>query len=387
MRKSLLKFLVVFSFDFFLILPASHGQVESDPTISKQIASLDLAMQSLLEKYSLTGGVIAASFRGRLVFEKSYGFSKKFLFSQSEPARVEQVWRIASISKTLTGIAVLTLVEAGKLSLDETFINILDPNRAWNLRDPRIASITVRQLLQHRSGFFKTRDDDPQTDRNPPCPQGLKRYIERKDLIDVPGSNYVYSNFGYCILGEVIKVRAGMDPEIYFQKTFSQVGVGSLTFGNLRDRARDEVQYQRSLDETRDPYNSYDFDSLGTAGGVVIRARDLLQILDELTYFPNRLLKSQDSWQAFIQTDSREAGQPVHYGLGVRVRKLPQGRVNIFHSGSLVGTATHFVKYADGWTIVVFFNQRIRDYGKLSSDIDRVLSAAKSPLEVQQPKT
>lgn len=379
--KQLVKYLSIISLCFLVSVPspASHGRVESDQTVSKQIASLDRAMQSLLDKHALTGGVIAGSFRGRMVIERSYGLSKKSLFGQPEPARVEQVWRIASISKTLTGIAVLTLVEAGKLSLDETFINILDPDRGWNLRDPRVASITVRQLLQHRSGFFKTRDDDPQTDRSPPCPRGLKGYVERRDLLEAPGSSYVYSNFGYCILGEVIRARAGMEPENYFQEIFSQVGIGSLTFGNLRDRARDEVQYQRSLDETRDPYNSYDFDSLGTAGGVVIRARDLLQILDELTYFPNRLLKSEDSWQAFIQPDSHEVSQPVHYGLGVRVRKLPQGRVNIFHSGSLVGTTTHFAKYADGWTIVAFFNQRIRDYSKLSADIDQVLSAAKRP--------
>src|SRR5262249_39849061 len=133
-------------------------------------------------------------------------------------------FRIASISKPITAVAVFRLIERGKLKLDDKVFSIvkvvphLEPGKR---PDPRLARITVRHCLQHTAGWDRSRGFDPmgaaaaeQTARAlgiklPVRPQDIIRYTLGRPLDFDPGTAFAYSNFGYCVLGRVIEAVSG----------------------------------------------------------------------------------------------------------------------------------------------------------------------------------
>ena len=116
--------------------------------------AFDRLVADLMHRYNLPGGALAIVKDGRLVFARGYGLAD---IQNQEPVRPDSLFRIASLSKQVTAVAVLKLVEEGKLDLDERVFEILsdftEPEGAS--RDPRIAEITVRHLLHHAGGWDK----------------------------------------------------------------------------------------------------------------------------------------------------------------------------------------------------------------------------------------
>lgn len=137
---------------------------------------------------------------------------------------------IFSISKTVTALAVATLVQDGRLALDDT----LDQRLGTVLRklgppaDPRFAAITIRQLLTHTSGILSSTEDDDLLKRR----RGLRRddvlaIVVKQRLPRAPGDSYAYSNMGYVVLGSVIEAAAGQPYEEYCRaRVLRPLGLG-----------------------------------------------------------------------------------------------------------------------------------------------------------------
>src|SRR5437016_4528660 len=112
----------------------------------------DRAIPALMEKWGVPGGAVAIAKDGRLAFTKGYGVSDS---EAAQPAQPDQLWRIASNSKPITAVAILQLVEEGRLDLDAQVFDLLRdlaPPEGVNV-DPRIAQVTVHQLLWHVGGW------------------------------------------------------------------------------------------------------------------------------------------------------------------------------------------------------------------------------------------
>src|SRR5206468_11191638 len=129
-------------------------------------------------------------------------------------------FRVASVSKPITSVAVMTLTEAHFLDLDR---NVFGPNSILGARFPtpagneRINKITVRHLLEHVSGFSNT-PDDPMFQNTSYTQDKLINWVlssPDRFLTRDPGTLYEYSNFGYCILGRVIEQISGTSYEQY----------------------------------------------------------------------------------------------------------------------------------------------------------------------------
>lgn len=343
-----------------------------------QVEKFDAGMKKILSKYELAGGAIAVAHHGRLIFERGYGHASTGLFADKVPATPEHVWRVASVSKVLTSIGVLTLVDKGELRLDDSLIRLLGVSTDDVPVDPQVRKITVRHLLQHRGGFFVTEGEDPMIGVNPPCPGDTKLWLLHKRLAQLPGEKHVYSNLGYCLLGEVIRQRTGEEATEYLVQLFSSAGAKSIKYGN-QPSVFPEVTYFASPDERSDPYTAFDIQKIATTGGAALKPRDLVLILDQLFQVPNHFIRHPDTLKELTKPFPDDELKDTYYGLGVNVRKLPGGQFNIWHHGSLVGTTAYFAKFADGWTIVAFFNQRVKDRRSLSREIDRTLAGARRP--------
>lgn len=343
-----------------------------------QVEKFDAGMKKILNKYELTGGAIAVTHHGKLIFERAYGHASTGFFADHVPATPEHAWRVASVSKVLTSIGVLSLVDRGELGLDDSLIGLFEVGTDDSPADSQVRKITVRHLLQHRGGLFATADEDPMVSVNPPCPGDTKLWLLHHKLSHVPGEKYVYSNLGYCLLGEVIRQRTGGEPTQYLIQLFSAAGARSIKYGN-QPSVHPEVTYFKSPDERSDPYTAFDIQKIATAGGAALTPRDLVLILDQLFRVPNHFIKHPETLRELTKPFPGDESKDTYYGLGVNVRKLPGGQFNIWHHGSLVGTTAYFAKFADGWTIAAFFNQRVKDRRSLSREIDRTLAGARRP--------
>lgn len=142
-------------------------------------------------------------------------------------------YRVFSLSKSVTGLALLTLAQAGKLDLDAPIAKYIGPllQKFGPPADPRVANVTVRQVMTHMAGFATNeRDDDPVILNGAggfKPPKGRERDMpswRKEDLLPVilkrkleaePGSKYVYSNAGYAVLGLVIEAASGMSYDDY----------------------------------------------------------------------------------------------------------------------------------------------------------------------------
>ena len=181
------------------------------------MAALDQAMQCLLWGSNIPGGALAVSYNGALIYARGFGFAD---VASSTPVQPDSLFRTASVSKTFTAAVVLKLIEQGKLQPDQPAFALLSdlqpaPGATVN---PQLASITVRELLNHTSGLIDnagTIGPDPMQNTvaiaalmKAPSPANcdtIIRYELSQPLQSTPGSTYAYSNLGYCVLDAIIR--------------------------------------------------------------------------------------------------------------------------------------------------------------------------------------
>ncbi len=190
---------------------------EDDP----RLAAFDRMMRAFLAGRAIPGAALAVTRHGRLVYARGFGFADR---DAGRPVRPRTLFRVASVSKTLTAATVLHLAGRGRLRLDDPVLDVLGPEVSGGDRppaDPRWSRVTVREALQHRGGWDREASFDPmfrpvaiarEFGVEPPAgPDLIIRSMLRRPLDFDPGARYAYSNFGYCLLGRVIEKVAGQD--------------------------------------------------------------------------------------------------------------------------------------------------------------------------------
>ena len=227
-----------------------------------------LGFEREIEKFmsarKVPGAALAVVKDGRLVYTRGYGWADR---ESKVAVKPTSLFRIASISKPFTAVAVLKLVEAGKLDLNAHVFDLL-ASRPDALRfdqanqDVRWRQITVRHLLQHTGGWDRDKSFDPMFRpraiakafgiASPPTPRVIIRYMLGQPLDFDPGTRYAYSNFGYCVLGRIIEKIGGTSYEKFVQeKVLAPIGVRRMRIGASLEgnRVQGEVRYYMRQDD------------------------------------------------------------------------------------------------------------------------------------------
>lgn len=326
----------------------------------------------LMRKEGLRGGVsVAISKGGRLVFAKGLGYSN---IADSIEMQPYNVMRVASVSKLITAVAVMKLVDSGKLMLDQKVFGptgILNDNVYLAMKDKRMANVSVRNLLDH-SGGWTTRYGDPMfmpyiiadgMGRDLPVSmEDIIRYMQGKSMHFTPGAYSSYSNFGYGILGEVVSKAAGMPYEDYVRsEVFAPLGIfdAHLGYSHIEDKLENEVVYYepdtayRTGDYadrsklSRRAYGGSDIHTLGSAGGWVISSTDLVKLMMSIDGFgtvPNQLSNSSIGQM----TDPNSRFDPLGW------RKVIGDAW--FRTGTLSATSAALCRRPDGICFAAIFN-------------------------------
>jgi N-acyl-D-amino-acid deacylase len=239
----------------------AQSREESDA--GSEFAAFDREIQKFMSVRNIPGGALAVVKDGRLVYTRGYGWADR---ENKVPVKPTSLFRIASISKPFTAVAVLKLIEKKKLRLDAPVwgaLDLLSWVPAGKIPDERWKRITVRHLLQHTGGWDRDKSVDPMFRSreiatsfgvpSPPDPRVIIRYMLGKPVDFDPGTRYAYSNFGYCVLGRLIEAIAGMSYPTFVQKTvLAPIGIRQMHIGaSLADkRVAGEVLYYTSHEES-----------------------------------------------------------------------------------------------------------------------------------------
>jgi CubicO group peptidase (beta-lactamase class C family) len=395
-----------------LLVAVGAAEASPAPTGSALpgLGAYDELMTALIKKWDVPGAGLAVAYHGKLLLVRGYGLASKERSVAVEPT---SLFRLASLSKTVTAVAVLRLVQDGRLKLDAGVLPILGDigPRADRIIDVRVRDITVRHLLQHSGGFDRERSGDVvflpgaadaaqrQNGALPPeCPTIMRDTLERT-LDFTPGERYAYSNVGYCILGRVIEKVTGMTYETYVREhVVGPAGATRMRIGRTLQPAEEEVRYYdyRGAKEVRampglglkiapQPYGAFAVETMDSYGGWIGAPIDYLRFVLAIDGRRGPALLNAETLAEMNAPSGLREGKTgddanadgVSYGLGIRVRRVRNG-ANLFHTGSIPGTSTLAVRTADGFAWVVAFNSRPQDRNGFRGEVDRGLWTAKS---------
>lgn len=379
-----------------------------------ELAGFDRAMTDLMPMWHVPGGQLAVAWDGRLVLNRGYGLAD---VDRQEPVQPEALFRVASASKAITAVAILTLVDAGTLALDERAFPLLGLSPAANATtDPRLDTITVEQLLVHAGGWDSSQSFDPQYLpwcrmaaatlglEDPPEPTTIVRYMLGVPLDFDPGSKSVYSNLGFNVLGRIIERVSGQSYAEYVRDhVLTPAGITDMRLGRTRldDRAPGEVRYYSSPGQGLSEsvfwgegyvplaYGSYAMEAVEAHGGWIASAADLARFATAVDGQRGTAILSPASVEAMIATPRpQESGhgsgwesQPVTAGLGWDMKPVAGG-FEWSKPGALGGTAAALVfRGVDGLTFAFAFNSLPDDYRGFVTETGQAILAAAGAVE------
>jgi len=298
---------------------------------------------SVLEDKDRFFGSVAVSRAGEVIYTKSLGYAD---IETNSLNTIETKFRIGSISKTFTATLIMQTVEQGIINLDDTIERFFPELQ-------NASQITVRQLLNHRSGITNFTDRNYYSWYTKPITQAaLLDTIESKGIDFEPGTDYAYSNSNYVLLTFILEdVLGNSFSQILDQYIVNPLGLTNTSYGAKTNPANNEARsYQKKADWTLEPEGDMSI-PLG-AGGIISTPTDLCLFAEAL--FNGRL----------ISMESLEQMKPVEgedYGFALYGTDLDEN-LGWGHGGNIDAFASSLAYFEDS-DIGIALSCNGADYG------------------------
>lgn len=315
----------------------SASQVSRDDQKETFIEKADSLLHRTIELQEHVGITAGVYIQDQLSWTNGAGVLN---LKSQDAAGPDMIHRIASISKSMTAVAVLQLYEQGKLELDV-------PIQSYVPEFPKKTEgdITVRHLLTHTSGIghYKGMLDGISFKEYPTLLDAMKKFQQR-DLKGKPGDIYQYTTYGYVVLGVVIEKVSGMSYEAYMkQHIWEPAGMLHTSKESKEDFAlANKSSLYRITDKgkiKKDPRTNLSVKTPG--GGLQSTAGDLLRFGQAL--IDHRLLKPETMELMLVDPGIREEGNPYAMGWFIYQKDTNEKVLLIGHSGSQAGTSSQLL--------------------------------------------
>jgi CubicO group peptidase (beta-lactamase class C family) len=325
--------------------PAAWADSPAGEISRTKLDAIEAAVSAEMARQGIPGLSIAIGQGGQVRFTNGYGFSD---LENAVPAKAATVYRLASVSKPMTAVAVLQLVERGSLDLDAPIQRYVAsfPEKAW--------PVTARLLLGHLGGVRHYRDEEPANTR--PYGSATEGLALFKDdpLVVEPGTRFFYSTYGYSLLGAAVEGVTGKPfIEALREGVLGPAGMGStqvdevatlipnraqgyvrLPSGELRNAALADVSYKVP------------------GGGLCSTAADVARFAMALS--GGTLLK-KDTLASMLTSMRTRDGRPTSYGFGLNVSG-PGRRREAWHTGGQERVSTVLYFQPDRGLVVVLLS-------------------------------
>lgn len=333
---------------FMLFLPAANVSAERDIQVE-----IDNYVEAYLEEQRIPGAAIAIVHEHNLFYSKAWGITGE----SGEKVTTETPFTIGSISKSLTGLAIMRLIEEGAVNLEDPVQQYLP----WfTLKDRQAASqITIKHLLTQTSGMstYSGLSISDQESQDMGMIQENAKSLSNVTLTAKPGEKHQYSNANFLILAAIIEEVTDQTYSEYMeQQVFSPLGMKHAAADKRSAYEKGYLAgYQSWFGIPRKSAVAYD-NGGAPYGYITASAEDMVHFITLLRQEESPFLskKTMDLYTTpYVQT-----GEHRYYGLGIRITNPDSTEEMIWHSGSTPDShAEVFFIPETGWGGAILTNK------------------------------
>ena len=393
----------------FLMLLAGQLSKAQTGLVDPGFNTADSLISAFMNKWNIPGGAVTIAREGQLIYSRGFGYTDA---GRTQRATPNTLFRIASVSKPITALAIMKLVQEGRLSLNQKVFGdqqiIARDYYLGRVSDPRVFDISVQHLLEHTSGwdrafrepgfshndppFFPLHVSEVEQEQGPVGDSTLIRFSLARGLQHTPGTVFAYSNIGYLILGKVIEQISGQSYYDYVdQHLLKPLGIADMRLGkNLPElkHERESEYFGRSStlscygDGALVPsqYGGFNLEAMNAHGGWIASAADLSRLLQHL-YTPGNSDVLFDMSTLELMSEPGEINPHYAKGWAVNAKK------SMWHTGSIEGSASFVARTADGTSWSFLFNSRADNSEQFWKEFDRLpWNCLKSIDEQHEPR-
>jgi serine beta-lactamase-like protein LACTB len=328
---------------------ASPAPAASSPAglAASRVHAVEAAVAGVMAAQKIPGLSLSIVTGGELRFSAGYGQAD---LENEVPATAQTVYRLASVSKPITAVAAMQLVEQGKLDLDapvQTYVPSF-PVKAW--------PVTTRQLLGHLGGIRHYAEGEFESTRHFATLTEALPLFQDDPLVQEPGTRYLYSTYGYTLAGAVVEAAAGTTFADYVRKSiFEPAGMTGARVDDVFQIIPHRAQgYRKGPGGVLQNSGLADTSYKVPAGGLCGTAPDLARFAIALQN--GTLVRPEPLRQMFTSLKTRD-GKSTGYGLGWTLGADPQGRREVFHRGAQQRvTSLLYTQPERGLAVVLFAN-------------------------------
>jgi len=356
----------IFSIFFCFTSVAQYAAVNK-----REANIIDSLMGVYMSKNMVPGASVAITINKKIVWERGYGMAdlEKFV-----PATPSTIYRLASVSKPITAVAVMQLVERGKIALDSPIQKYVP---AFPIKK---YPITTRELLSHMSGIRHYEGDEFNINRPYKSLTEALDIFKNDTLLQKPGEKQMYSTYGYTPLGVLIEAVSGKTFMDYLKENIFKPAGMTHTFQD--DPLK--IIVHRSA-----PYDTIRKGELGNSvyvntsykipgGGIISDVEDMSRFM--IAIQQGKLIKPE-TWKQMITEVKTNSGEKTYYGFGwilgfPPVNGLPNLPSAVWHGGVQQGSSTAILMLPDKDIGVVILS----NMGELGNEITMTTALIASAL-------
>ena len=357
----------------FICSNLSFSLVPQDDRYAGKIKMIEDCVKKEIDRLKIPSLSIAF-YKDDFLWKKSFGYAD---MEHKIPARPETLYRLASISKPITAVGILKLMQEGKLNLDDEVQKYVPyfPRKRW--------PVTIRHLLGHLSGISHYRNYDEEGH--------FKTHFTTKDSIGVfkdwelehePGTKYKYTTYGFNLLGAVIEGSSGkLYTEYLRENVWKPLGMNNTTMDIADDLITNRARGYRRIDGEVKNCEFIDISSRFAGGGIRSTAVDLINLsrgLDE-----GKVVSKQNQMMMYTDMVTKK-GRVTEYGMGWGVDFI-QGFWNVGHGGGQQGTSTHLLRFpGERFAVAVMCNEEGQNTSRYAYLISALIIGA-YPYRMETP--
>lgn len=335
---------------------------EPDPSppipVQEDIASIDQMAANWMTQNNMPGLSLAVSKDGKLVYAKGYGMANK---ESREEVTTASQFRLASVSKLITSVAVMKLIQDGKVSMDQKVFGpngILGTTYGTQPYKQYVTDITVSDLLHHTAGGWGQDNDPAFLDVTMDKTAVMNWTINNLSLPKKPGTAFAYSNFGYMLLSQIIEKISGKSyPQFVQDEILTKVGAAHtfIAADKQSDKLEQEVIYYGQGGDVPVVYQM-NLSRADGAMGWMSTPTDLLRFVTAVDSSSTRPdILSLATIKTMVTTTASSAGLGFNFGCGWAV----EGE-EWYWWGSLPGTFAILYRHRNGICIAAAANSRLQ---------------------------
>lgn len=320
---------------------------------------------------SISAGILH---KGKIVWLNAKGYAD---LSHHVPAAPQTIYRIASISKVITAVAVMQLWEKGKINLDADALKYIPyfPKKKYRF--------TVRQVLQHTAGLRNYKPGEFNSTTFYPTTKDAVGVISNDPLIYKPGTKYLYTTLGYNLLAAIIEDISGMKFIDYLNKNIFEPTRMNSTYAEYQREIIPNKAYGYAKNKYHQIQNApmADLSIKFAGGGLVSTSEDILKFANAL--LNGKLIKHSTLDTMLIQTHLSN-GQVIESGLGFEIKKDSYDNKYFGHYGFGTGFVSLLAIYPkDSTAVVDLINTDDRNLGSPALDLASIYFEKGNPIPLK----